>query len=53
VPNPEAKIEGETLDSYLLDTSLPWVAERNPEAALTTALGFLGGRYPRKAAKSA
>jgi hypothetical protein len=23
VPNPEAKIEGETLDSYLLDTSLP------------------------------
>jgi hypothetical protein len=46
VPNPE-------VDSYLLDTSLPWVAERTPEAALATALGFLGDRHPKIAAKSA
>jgi hypothetical protein len=53
VPSPEAKIGAETLDTYLLDTSQPWVAERTPEAALATALSFLGDRHPKTAAKSA
>jgi hypothetical protein len=53
VPSPEAKIGAETLDTYLLDTSPPWVAERTPEAALGAALGFLGDRHPKKAAGAA
>jgi hypothetical protein len=48
VPNPEAKLEVETLDTYLIDGSLPWVSERTPEAALATALGFLSDRHPKK-----
>ena len=47
VPNPEAKLESESLGSYLHDVSLPWVNERTPEEALATALGFLGDRHPK------
>jgi hypothetical protein len=53
VPKPQPAIEGETLDSYQLDNSLPWVAERTAESALATALSFLRDRHPKKPAKSA
>jgi len=53
VPSPEVRIGAETMDTYLLDTSPPWVGERTPEAALATALSFLADRHPKKAAKSA
>lgn len=51
VPHPASQIAGETLDSFLLDTSLPWVAEESADAALATALSFLGDRHPKKVKK--
>jgi len=51
VPHPASQVAGETLDSFLLDTSLPWVAERTAEEALATALSFLGDRHPKRVKK--
>jgi len=48
VPHPNMQAEGEELDAYFLDNSLPWVAERTCESALATALGFLADRHPKK-----
>lgn len=53
IPKPNAQLKGETLDVYLLDTSLPWVAERSPDAALATALGFIGDGHPKPTKKTA